>query len=159
MLPSRTLAAHFTPPGLPNGIVTNASVVSQANFMMPSEMVVCSNTSLASVQIPGTTMCSPPQPPASYTPDTLETSTMMHSSMQQTQSITSIKSSNSPLLFGCYGSNANGTSLPPDSSLSLMMVGSGCDPLQAVPMNENTVAAGILREATQSSITTSVAKT
>ncbi|KAF6777474.1 hypothetical protein AHF37_03071 [Paragonimus kellicotti] len=137
MLPSRTLAARFTPPGLPNGIVTNASVVSQANFMMPSEMVVCSNTSLASVQIPGTTMCSPPQPPASYTPDTLETSTMMHSSMQQAQSITSIKSSNSPLLFGCYGSNANGTSLPPDSSLSLMMVGSGCDPLQAVPMNEN----------------------
>lgn len=119
MLPSRTMAARFTPPGLLNGVGTNNSIVSQANFMMPPDMIVCGNSQ---TQIPGTTMCSPPQPPASYTPEAMETSNMMHSSMSQTQSITSVKSSNSPLMFGCYGSNANGTSMPPDCESSLRSV-------------------------------------
>lgn len=124
---------RFTPPGIPNGLGPVSSVgSSQSSFLLPPEMVTCAG-SLSHMPIPGATLCSPP--PTSYTPEGLDSSTIMHATMTQAPPSATMKPSSSPLVFNCFGSNVNGPPLPVDS-LPSAITGIGCEVITAMPLND-----------------------
>ncbi|KER32100.1 hypothetical protein T265_12852, partial [Opisthorchis viverrini] len=144
-MPSRQ-SARFTPPGLPNGLGSVSSTSAQQNFLLPPEMVGCAN-SLSQMPISCSSLGS--TPPTSYTPEAIDSTNMMHSSVNQASAGTAVKAGASPVIFSCMGSGTNGTQGTPEpcspivlpsfeslETLAPMMVGPGCDQLPAGVLNE-----------------------
>lgn len=131
-MPSRQ-SARFTPPGLPNGLGSVSSTSAQQNFLLPPEMVGCAN-SLSQMPISCSSLGS--TPPTSYTPEAIDSTNMMHSSVNQASAGTAVKAGASPVIFSCMGSGTNGTQGTPEQTLAPMMVGPGCDQLPAGVLNE-----------------------